>query len=186
MVKLAFVERYCNPRDGWDVFVDIDPSEEGRTGGRRKTPEAVDRQRQMLEQSKHARSALCNLGVHVGDRQRRWRDCFADSVPRVDGDRDIVAIHTDARRMVVAEVEGVSAAQPETKVYKAIGQIVCAARECQLPSFNVQFVIAVCGPRMMGHLQRASILAAIGVSGVGIAETHGEDQWVFGEAPARP
>jgi hypothetical protein len=41
-VKLAFVKRYCNPQKGWEVFVDIDPSEEGRTGGGRKTPGRED------------------------------------------------------------------------------------------------------------------------------------------------
>jgi len=31
-VKLEFVRRHCVPEAGWKVYVDIDPSEEGRTG----------------------------------------------------------------------------------------------------------------------------------------------------------
>lgn len=34
VAKLRFVERYCHPAEGWSVFVDVDASEEGRTGSR--------------------------------------------------------------------------------------------------------------------------------------------------------
>ena len=34
--KVEFVHRYIPPRAGWAVLVDLDPSEEGRTGGKRK------------------------------------------------------------------------------------------------------------------------------------------------------
>ena len=49
-VKYEFVRRYCSPEQGWCVFVDIDGSEEGRTGGKREGDEApAKRQREMQE-----------------------------------------------------------------------------------------------------------------------------------------
>ena len=42
-VKLEFVGRYCAPQDGWCVCVDIDPSEEGRTGTERESHTARKR-----------------------------------------------------------------------------------------------------------------------------------------------
>ena len=40
-VKLEFARRYCAPKAGWSVCVDIDPSEEGRTGTKRESKSRV-------------------------------------------------------------------------------------------------------------------------------------------------
>ena len=60
-VKLEFVRRYCNPDSGWIVYVDVDASEEGRTGGKRKTVEAEDRQKLMIADGKRAKEEMRKL-----------------------------------------------------------------------------------------------------------------------------
>jgi hypothetical protein len=50
-MKLHFIERFCNPTEGWTVFVDIDPSEEGLTGGQRRAEEARLRKAHMQEEN---------------------------------------------------------------------------------------------------------------------------------------
>ena len=51
VLTLRFVDdwdmrRYCRPKAGWRVCVDIDPSEEGRTGSKREKRDSLERQRQ--------------------------------------------------------------------------------------------------------------------------------------------
>jgi hypothetical protein len=122
-VKLEFIRRYCDPGKGWRVFVDIDPSEEGRTGGERKTDLARQRQIAMFKDAARVRRGLRKLGVTVGSRSDWHLQC---GLPLLDGDRDIVAVHSRRRQYVIAEVEGVSSGQPEQKLYKAVGQAVMA------------------------------------------------------------
>jgi hypothetical protein len=69
-VKLEFVRRYCRPQNGWRVCVDIDPSEEGRTGSKRESEESQQRQRAMVADAVRVRDALGALNVSVGDRKR--------------------------------------------------------------------------------------------------------------------
>src|SRR6266849_6973646 len=125
-VKLAFVQRYCQPRDGWRVFTDSDGSEEGRTGGERKKPESVARQLEMERDAKEVRRLFSEIGVHVGKKGENWKRVFGRMLPCIEGDRDIIAVHPERQVLVVVEVEGVSSGQPEQKLYKAIGQIVLA------------------------------------------------------------
>ena len=70
--KLKFVQRYCSPQNGWRVCVDIDPSEEGRTGGPRETPEALERQRATQDDAKEVRRALELLGATVTGPDGGW------------------------------------------------------------------------------------------------------------------
>jgi hypothetical protein len=72
-VKLEFVRRYCAPKDGWCVCVDIDPSEEGRTGSKRESESARQRQREMMADAPRVREEFKALGVSVGDRKRLVR-----------------------------------------------------------------------------------------------------------------
>src|SRR2546426_8398441 len=116
-VRLESVRRYCHPRDGWQVHVDIDPSEEGRTGGERKTREARARQRQMQKDADAARRGLRSLGVTADGGRAAWQQ--EQDLPRLDGDRDIVAFNRKQRFYIIAEVEGASSGQPEQKLYKA-------------------------------------------------------------------
>src|SRR5688572_11840966 len=130
-VKLAFVERYCHPSAGWQVFVDIDASEEGRTGVW-KTPEALERRTSMQRDVKLVRVQLDKIGVQVGERSSKWRKVLGRDFPSLDGDRDIIAVHEGKKLLLVVEVEGESSGQPEQKLYKAIGQAVVAASGCEL------------------------------------------------------
>jgi hypothetical protein len=169
IAKLRFVERYCNPQAGWRVFVDIDASEEGRTGSPRQTEGSKARQRVMQQQAPAAVRQLKQLGAFVGDRKRHWKAQFQNRLPLPPGDRDILAVHLDRRILWVVEVEGDSAGQPEGKIYKASGQLVCAVSETQLPEFERWLSLVVHGDRTAAHLKRAHALEQLGVSGLVIA-----------------
>jgi len=181
LAKLRFVERYCNPKVGWRVFVDIDPSEEGRTGSPRQTEKAKARQRLMLEQAPDAIRQLRDLRVFVGERKRNWKAQFQDQLLLPPGDRDILAVHTDRRILWVAEVEGDSSGQPEGKIYKALGQLVCAVSEMHIPNFKRFFSLVVWGDDMATHLKRARAIEQLGVSGLVICERRDDDRWLFGK-----
>ncbi len=183
-VKLEFVKRYCNPRKGWEVFVDIDPSEEGRTGGPLRTEVSWKRRSRMQRQAKEVRRQFEKLGVQVGGSRKGWfqelRDRYSKAnIPDISGDRDIVAIHPESRSIVIAEVEGESAGQPETKLYKAIGQIVTAVGEVDPPGYHVYFFILVSGDKIKAHLKKASALRKIGVCGVSLGSTRRQDRVLF-------
>lgn len=51
---------------------------------------------------------------------------FVDNLKLPPGDRDILTVHRDQKILWVAEVEGDSSGQPEGKIYKALGQLICA------------------------------------------------------------
>ncbi len=177
-VKLEFIRRYCSPADGWKVFVDIDPSEEGRTGGERITSEAKKRQRQMQADAKLVNKELINLTVSVGGKRAEWYD--KENLPRVDGDRDIVAFHPKERRYLIAEVEGDSTGQPEQKVYKAIGQLVMAAGDSIESGWKRQLVLVVYGDKMSDCAGRAKALEKLEVSAITMSKTKEDDRWLFG------
>jgi len=180
-VKLEFVRRYCPPQKGWCVCVDIDPSEEGRTGGERKSAESLSRQLSMQGDAQRVRDEFKALSVNVGNR-KNW--CGDHNLPYLRGDPDIVAYDLCKKRCVVAEVEGVSSGQPEQKLYKAIGQMVCAAGD--LPNgWQIRLAIVVYGDTIADHLQRARVLAALGISGLALADDERADRWLFGE-PVQP
>src|SRR2546425_11475192 len=124
LAKLRFVERYCRPSEGWAVFVDIDASEEGRTGSARHTSEAKARHVRVLAEAPEVVRNLAELGVFVGDRKRKWNAHFGKDLAVPKGDRDIIAVHRAQRLLWIVEVEGDSAGQPEGKIYKALGQLV--------------------------------------------------------------
>jgi hypothetical protein len=71
VAKLRFIERYCPPTWGWTVFVDVDPSEEGRTGALRKSAEAQARGARMLEHAPLAAQEMLRLGAFVGQRSAK-------------------------------------------------------------------------------------------------------------------
>ncbi|MEO7699621.1 MAG: hypothetical protein ABIZ04_10385 [Opitutus sp.] len=176
--KLEFVRRYCSPRDGWRVFVDIDPSEEGNTGGERKTPETLDRQQRMREDAKRVRKELLELDVTVAGGRKAW---FAGTaLPPVVGDRDVIAFHSGRRLCVIAEVEGDSSGQPEQKLYKAIGQLVVAAGERAPENWQRYFALVVFGDRIARHLEKARALAKLHACGLQLAPDPEKDRWFFG------
>jgi hypothetical protein len=183
LVKFHFVDRYCSPRDGWTVFVDIDASEEGRTGGARKNAEASVRQQKMQCEADEARASLEALGVHVGDRRRQWQKALGPALALPPGDRDILAVHRERLLLWVAEVEGGGAGQPEQKVYQALGQIVVAVQECVIPRYQSLYSVVVGDAGLKDHLERAKMLARIGVSGLYLAESRKDDIWLFEADP---
>ncbi len=177
--KYEFIRRYCPPSQGWVTFVDIDASEEGRTGGARTTSTARARQIQMQRDAEVAVEKLKMLGVTVGGKRDAW---FVDhGLPLIRGDRDIVSFHREERRCVVAEIEAISSGQPEQKVYKAVGQIVSATSSTVPAGWAVQFVLVVHGTEMAGHLQQMISLSRLGVSGLALARDIAEDKWLFGQ-----
>ena len=185
--KVEFVKRYCPPASGYEVFVDIDPSEKGITGSTRESPEARERQRQMRQAGESAERSLRDLGVQVGGSRKDWLDevesRHRETPPRIQGDRDIVAIHCEKKQILIAEVEGESSGQPEQKLYKAIGQIVVAWANRIPDGWRSSFVLVVCGDKMKKHLQKVSKLADIGVAGLAIAADAADDKWLFGPSP---
>jgi hypothetical protein len=183
-VKLEFVRRYCSPHLGWRVFVDIDPSETGRTGGERAGEAARERQATMMRDGDEARRELTRLGATVGGSRASWatelaKDYPDAALPSVCGDRDIIAVNAESRRLIVAEVEGASSGQPEQKLYKAIGQIVLAVGATQSNGFQTAFVIVVHGNSVASHLRSAVVLKRIGISGLSLGVTRAEDEWLF-------
>lgn len=180
-VKCAFVERYCNPRDGWAVFVDIDPSEEGRTGSVRATTHAQAQQRAMRSAARNVRNRFARLGVTVGGSRVRW--FRQHGFPGVDGDRDIVAFEPSRKVCIIAEAEGVSSGQPEQKFYKAIGQIVIAASPPPPTGWQRELVLVVHGEGITGHLRRVAALERLGISALSIARDPRNDCWIIGNRP---
>jgi hypothetical protein len=181
-VKLEFIRRYCSPQDGWKVFVDIDPSEEGRTGGERVNDEARERQKQMQEDADRVRTAFHELGVTVGGNRSKWYR--SNNLPVIEGDRDIVAFHFGKKFCVIAEAEGSSSGQPEQKLYKAIGQIVMAASNCVLDGWRHCLVIVVHGKEIAVHLERVKSLEKLNISAVSIVSEPTADCWLFGKSPS--
>ncbi len=179
-VKLEFVRRYCSPIDGWKVFVDIDASEAGRTGGKRTSDGSRVRQIQMQKDADRVRREFEELGVTVGGNRIKWYT--SHGFPAIDGDRDIVAFHSGKKHCVIAEVEGTSAGQPEQKLYKAIGQIVMAANSYVLDGWEQDLVIVVYGEEIVSHLERAKALEKLNISAVSIASDKIADRWLFGRS----
>lgn len=179
--KLEFIRRYCPPSASWCVFMDIDASEEGRTGGDRRKPEAVARQIAMQKDAQVVRDELAKLNVAVGGSRAGW--FRKRGLPGVDGDRDIVAFHPGRKVLVVAEVEGVSSGQPEQKLYKAIGQAVIAAGDTVPSGWTRKLVLVTFGDAIATHLRKASALTKLEVSAVALADDATKDQWVFGSKP---
>lgn len=181
IAKLRFVERYCRPADGWSVFVDIDPSEEGRTGSLRQSEEAKARLDLMRVDAPRAVQALIGLGACVGKRRAQWDACFGSALSLPPGDRDIIAVHREKKHLWIVEVEGDSSGQPEGKIYRAVGQLVCAASELVVPGLERWLSLVVAGDSAGRYLARAQAIAAIGISGLVIQEQPLQDRWLFGD-----
>ena len=172
-VKLEFIRRYLAPDNGWKVYVDIDASEEGRTGGT-----LTANQQRMREDASRVKEALARFGVQVGGPRGDWFE--AGSFPRVAGDRDIVAFHTKRRRCVIAEIEGESTGQSEQKLYKAMGQLVMAMSVNTVEGWDTLFVLVVHGEKIAAHLERAKALQKLNISGLALARDAAADRWYFG------
>ncbi|MGA2137602.1 MAG: hypothetical protein ABSH14_01950 [Verrucomicrobiia bacterium] len=157
--------------------MDIDPSEEGRTGGERKSEMAKHRQHLMHEAAGRACQELESMGAEVGGKRTRWFTRYG--LPAIEGDRDIVAFHKVRRVCVIAEAEGVSGGQPETKLYKAIGQIVVAASGVCPPGWRTTFVLVVHGREIADHLGRVTAFTRLGVSALSLSDTPQKDRWLF-------
>jgi len=181
-VKFEFVRRYCPPRDGWCVYVDIDASELGKAGSQNLGVVAGMMRKRMQEDGVTAVAELTALGVQVGGPRKVWR--AQNNLPEIKGDRDIIAFHSGSRRCIIAEVEGASSGQPEQKLYKAIGQLVIAVSETHLADWETHFILVAQGEKMGRHTKRASALAKLGVSALVLSpESMIADQWVIGSAP---
>jgi hypothetical protein len=176
-VKLAFIQRYCSPLDGWQVCVDIDASEEGRTGNKREKAESINRQIEMQNDAPRVREAFERMGVRVGKR-KLW--CKSHNLPYIARDADIVAYK--GKHCIVAEVEGHSSGQPEQKLYRAIGQMVHTAGN--LPcGWRYHLVIVVYGDKVARHLEQSRALAKLHISGLVLDDDARKDKLRFGEFP---
>ncbi len=132
-----------------------------------------------------AAQALTEFGAQVGGSRRSWFKTLRHNypgglLPEVSGDRDIVAINFDDNRLVIAEVEGDSSGQPETKLYKAIGQVVVAIGETKPNGFAPNYVLVVKGVELRTHTIRAKALELLGVSAVCLGTAISDDEWLFG------
>lgn len=181
-VKLEFVRRYCLPANGWQVHVDLDASEFGRTGGRRKNEESAAQRLRMQLEGERARDELIGLGAVVGGARRGWFE--RHGCPLIPGDRDLIAISPVPRRIVVAELEGESSAQPEQKLYRALGQLVVAASLPVPDGWERTLILVVYGKSIGEHLERAGAIAGLGVLGVVLADNPTADRWLWGRPPS--
>jgi len=179
-VKLEFIRRYCQPINDWQVFVDIDASEEGLTGGERSTDEARVRQRQMQKDGETSRKELQKLGVQVGGKRRVWSR--EHELPYITGDRDVIAFNIKKRLYLIVEVEGESSGQPEQKLYKAIGQIVKAASEEVHDGWRRNLVLVVYGEKISEDLRQMKALDKLGISACALDDDKNKDRWLFGNA----
>jgi len=134
----------------------------------------------MRSDGERARKVLKEIGVTVGGVRREWFGHH--NLPVVRGDRDILAFHKRRRILLVAEAEGISGAQPEQKLYKAIGQIVMAASEEVPIGWNRRLFLVVHGKSITEHLSRVIFLEQLGVSAISI-EDYMVDRWIFGSPP---
>lgn len=181
-VKLEFVRRYTPPSEGWLVYVDVDPSELGRTGGENIGEEARRDRVRMQQEGNDAVERMRALGVQVGGGRFAWRT--KHGLPEVIGDRDIAAFHPFTNRCIIAEAEGASSGQPEQKLYKAIGQLVLAAGEVDVPGWEVSFVLVAYGEKIARHLRRAGVLPKINIYALDLTEEERAlDHWIFGRPP---
>ena len=171
--KLEFVRRYCSPKNGWHVCIDVDSSEKGETGGKRIKEKAILRERRMKDDWPEVEKALNALGVKIGGYQG-W--CDTEGVPRIGHKPDVIAYNI--KLCVMAEVEAESSGQPEQKLYKAIGQIV---RAVSYPSdrWERYFVVAVCGEEITGHLAQMTALTRLSIFGLSIAADKNDDRLVL-------
>ena len=108
-VKLNLIKKKFNPKDGWNVMVDIDAMEMG-TGSLQK-PE----KREIAEKCWRE---LNELGVTIGSHP-------------LYGRADIVANHPTFGSHVI-EVEGNSSKQLEQAMYSAIGQVVLSMHDSNI------------------------------------------------------
>jgi hypothetical protein len=83
---------------------------------------------------------------------------------------------------VIAEVEGTSSGQPETKLYKAIGQLVMAVSIPRSSDWQMGFVLVVYGKEIAEHLGRTGVLARIGISALSLGSRPEQDLWLFRDA----
>ena len=121
----------------------------------------------------------------VGKRKQGWISCFGTTLIQPQEDRDIIAVKCARRLFWVIEVEGDSGGQPEGKIYRALGQLVCAVSEATLSGYERFLTFVVYGEKAANHLARARAAWQLGISGLVIGATRNADQWVFGEPPPR-
>jgi len=179
-VKLKFIERYCNPHNGWTVYVDIDASEEGRTGGERENQASIARKSEMQTQAESVKDRLRRINVTIGGGLSNWI-MDINGVPDIKGDPDIVAIHKGKNTIIIAETEGESSGQPEQKLYRAIGQIIKRLSGLNSDGWTIKYVLVVFGDKIEAHLREVKALERLGVSGVALNEhDYNQDAWVFG------
>lgn len=180
-IKLEFVRRYCNPKRGWKVFVHIDRSEEGRTGGLRTTEIAKLRQSAMGQEAERVKGALRRLQVLPHEDCEAW--CSDQALAPPAGRRDIFAFHSRAKVYLVVEVEGESSGQPEQKIARAIEQIVREASEPKLRSWKRELVLVAEGEKLSARLETVAALERLGISALALGSRKRNDRWVFGRAP---
>jgi hypothetical protein len=184
-LKATFVERYCPRARGWKVWVHVDASEKGLTGGNRTTEKSKVTQREMKER---ALTAVAAMGSQVDFLRSKnpWSNTDQEIKAlglHVPGLRDIVAFHRKERILLIAEVEGDSSGQPEQKLAKAIGQIVWTVGETQCKELKRKcFVVVAQGVKMRKHLEHAKELEKLGVSGLCMGDGAEEDEWIFGKS----
>jgi hypothetical protein len=175
--KLEFVRRYCPP-PRFSVCVDIDASEEGKTGGPRQQELAKQRQTDMVADAAAVRQEFAKLKIDLKYEIWRLRETFTDLPGHWRGP-DIIACDRAAKLCVVTEVEAESSGQPEQKLYKAVGQIVRAISQSN-DLWRRAFVIAVAGGEMADHLARMTALERLNVTAVALGPTKSDDRILFG------
>jgi len=172
--KLEFVRRYCPPKEGWHVCVDIDGSEKG-TAGKRTKERSQKRGLEMRSDWSEVEKKMRQLKVQIGN-YPRW--CNELNVRAFGHRPDIAAYHNDYG-CLIAEVEAESTGQPEDKVYKAVGQIILAASLPIDKRWKPHFLVAVHGPKMVSVLRRMTKLTKVPIFGLSIATDKTEDQIVI-------
>jgi hypothetical protein len=191
-IKHNFVRNYCPPKEGWCVFVDIDPSEEGRTGDKRKSNEAKKRQKEMKAAGEKALKDLQKLGAHICRKKcgiwlleksfLQFRNGDNDILPFLRR-RDILAFHPEDKICLIAEVEGVSSKQPEQRIYNAVGQLVQAFSIKSIAGWKRKkpILFLVVGEELAGNLTKMKTgLKKLNITGIVIGKNKKNNKVLFG------
>ena len=172
--KVEFVRRYCAPGQGWRTCVEIDASEEGRTGGPRRTQAALNRRQEMQEDADRCREEFKALRVNVG---RRVEWCTEERVPNPAGAPSVIAYRDDAYLM--AEVQAQSPGQPGQSLDAAVGRMIRAASCAAVDGWRRDLVIVVCGAELEHHLRQMPALKRLGIAALALRREQSEDEWFW-------
>ncbi len=167
-VKYHFIHKYCPPKKGWFVHVDIDGAEKGKTGGNRNT------RKRRAESWEKYKEKFIDGKIDCNGCFKQWLKNKCSLHISNDSEtmnflrrRDVLAFHPKKNTVLIAEIESESSEreQTERKIYSAIGQLTRSIGE--LSKFKSKLMIVVHGERLEENLKRMHVgLKKLSITGV--------------------